>query len=169
MDEQRLRTACFTGHRIILEPIDVVRKKVMEVLEQLIKVGYLYFAAGGARGFDTLAAESVLRLKKRYPEIHLILVLPFDCQYEYERGWKQKEIGQYFQMKAEASKVIVMSDGYSQGIYHRRNRHLVDCSSICIAYMVRKNSGTGYTVDYAHSQGVQVIHIAAEKRVPRYI
>lgn len=169
MDEQRLRTACFTGHRIILEPIDVVRKRVTKVIERLIKAGYLYFGAGGARGFDTLASESVLRLKKRYPEIHLILVLPFDYQYKYERGWEQKEIEQYFQMKTGASKVVVMSDRYSPGIYHRRNRHLVDCSSICIAYMIRKNSGTGFTVDYAHTQGVQVIHVTAEKSTPHCI
>ena len=45
-------------------------------LVKLIENGYCYFGAGGALGFDTVAAQTVLHLKEKYPHIKLILVLP---------------------------------------------------------------------------------------------
>lgn len=160
MGDIRRRTACFTGHRIIEEPSEAFQRKLTTVIETLIQNGYLYFGAGGARGFDALASETVLKLKTKYPNIYLILVLPFDEQYKFERDWKPEEIAQYHKIKTCASKVVVLAPDYSKGIYYRRNRHLVENSSVCVAYMIRKNSGTGYTVNYAKSQNLQVINIA---------
>jgi uncharacterized phage-like protein YoqJ len=42
----------------------------------LIRHGATHFYAGGALGFDTIAALTVLRLKKLYPQIKLCLILP---------------------------------------------------------------------------------------------
>ncbi len=73
----RDKTACFTGHRqIASEQQRVVAERLKRTVEKLILNGYCYFGAGGALGFDTLAAECVLYLKKQYPQIKLILVLP---------------------------------------------------------------------------------------------
>lgn len=154
------QTACFTGHRQIWEPLTEVERRATEIVDDLIQQGYLYFGAGGARGFDALASEVILKLKNRYPKIHLILVLPFDNQYKHERNWTQTDIEQYRRLRIQASKVVVLAPEYSSGVYYRRNRHLVDNSSICIAYMTRENSGTSYTVNYAKSKGRQVVNIA---------
>lgn len=81
----RGKTVCFTGHRQLQEPIAEIERRVTETVEALIRKGYLYFGAGGARGFDALASEAVLKLKAAYPQIHLILVLPFDWQYRHEK------------------------------------------------------------------------------------
>lgn len=161
MNGKRQRTACFTGHRQMEEPTVEVERKVSKVVEDLVQRGYLYFGAGGARGFDALASEVILKLKKQYPKIHLILVLPFDSQYRHERNWEQAEIAQYHRLKTQASKVVVLAPEYSSGVYYRRNKHLVDNSSICIAYMTRENSGTSYTVNYARAKKLQVVNIAA--------
>lgn len=161
MDDMRKRTACFTGHREIREPIEVVEQRAMRAVEHFIRKGYLYFGAGGARGFDALASEVVLKLKERYPQIHLILVLPFDRQYAHEKGWTKREIAQYHRLKGLASKIVTLAAGYAPGIYHERDRHLVDHSSLCIAYLYRMNSGTGYTVRYAEGKGLDVVGLAA--------
>ena len=160
-DEMRMKTACFTGHRQMGLPIPEVERRLSGAIEHLIRKGYLYFGAGGARGFDAAASETVLKLKVRYPQIHLILVLPFDEQYRHEKTWTQAEIEQYHRLKERASKVVILAGGYSSGVYYRRNRHLVDNSSICVAYMNRANSGTSYTVNYAKARGLEVINIAA--------
>lgn len=160
MNDQRERTACFTGHRRITEPKAEVERRVSKAVEDLIQEGYIYFGAGGARGFDALASEVILKLKKQYPRIHLILVLPFDCQYKHEGNWAQAEIEQYRRLRAKASKVVVLAPEYSSGVYYRRNRHLVDNSSVCVAYMTRGNSGTSYTVNYAKAKGLRVVNIA---------
>lgn len=85
-------------------------------------------------------------MKQKYSQIHLILVLPFDWQYTHEKGWTQAEVDQHNRLKRLASKVVTLSAQYAPGIYHR---YLVDHSSLCIAYLLRPNSGTGYTVRYA--------------------
>ena len=139
---------------------DRVKQRTMEAVEGLIRRGYRYFGAGGARGFDMLAAEAVLELRSRYPGIHLILVLSFPEQYKQDRGWSRQEIEQYHKLQEQASKVVVVQQEYSSGVYFRRNRHLVDCSSACIAYMTRLNTGTSYTVNYARSRGLEVINVA---------
>ena len=159
-NEMRQKTVCFTGHREIHEPIAEVERRVINTVETLIRKGYRYFGAGGARGFDALASEAVLKLKATYPQIHLILVLPFDEQYRYEGNWTRAEVAQYHKLKARASKVVVLTDGYSSGVYYRRNRHLVDHASVCVAYLCRENSGTGYTVDYARTSGLEVLNTA---------
>ena len=160
-NETRGKTVCFTGHRQLQEPAVEVEQRVTRTVESLIQKGYLYFGAGGARGFDALASEVVLKLKETYPQIHLILVLPFDEQYSHERNWTRAEVEQYRALKQRASKVVVLAAGYSSGVYYRRNRHLVDHSSICVAYMTRANSGTSYTVNYARAKRLEVVNIAA--------
>ena len=72
------KTCCFTGHRTI--PPAILPKLSAELestLLLLIQRGFRYFGAGGALGFDTLCAETVLRLKAQFPHIRLILVLPY--------------------------------------------------------------------------------------------
>ena len=43
---------------------------------------------------------------------------------------------------------------------HKRNRHLVDNSSVCVSYMTKNTGGTAYTVGYAIKNHVQVINLA---------
>ena len=67
--------ACFTGHRQLRDPIPTLFSKTEQEAETLIRNGYRFFGAGGARGFNSLAAEVMIKLKEKYPHIHLILVL----------------------------------------------------------------------------------------------
>lgn len=90
MIDKKCRTACFTGHRELpAEYLPEISKRLEDTLVALIEQGYCYFGAGGALGFDTLAAQVVLRLWERYPQIRLILVLPCLNQ---TRGWPQAQI-----------------------------------------------------------------------------
>lgn len=134
-----------------------IKKRLNQVLIEAIEQGYRYFGAGGALGFDTLAAQTVLALKRQYPEIKLILVLP--CQ-DQTRGWAQADIEEYERIKAAADKVVFISKEYYSGCMQKRNRHLVDNSSLCICYLTEQTGGTAYTVDYAQSHGLKIINVA---------
>lgn len=159
MDVRKENAVCFTGHREIGEPISDVELRLTKTVERLIEQGYVFFWAGGARGFDTIASEVVLKLKSIYPQIHLFLALPFDEQYTHEKNWTQAEISQYHRIKGLASNVVILCDGFRPSAYHQRNRYLVDNSSVCIAYLNRDKSGTGYTVRYAKKRGLQVVNL----------
>ncbi len=159
----REKTICFTGHREIKEDKSVLEKKISLILEEQVKQGYCYFIAGGARGFDTLAARVVLRLKEKYPHIQLILVLPFINQYEKEAGWSVEEIEEYNFIKKSASEVIHLQTEYSKRCYYRRNEYLVDHASLCICYQYKRGGGTAYTVQYAEKQYLKVINCYKNK------
>ena len=157
MIDKRRQTACFTGHREIRGSVEALEERVYQIVGGLIQEGYCYFGAGGARGFDALAARTVLKVKEQHPQVHLILVLPFYNQYEKEKGWTAYEIAEYQELKQKASKVVHLQEQYSSGCYYRRNRHLVDFSSVCIAYQYKETGGTAYTTNYARSQKVKII------------
>ena len=152
------QTVCFTGHRTIpMLKKWKIEKKLKETLETLIEEGYCYFGAGGALGFDTIAAQTVLSLKKKHPEIKLILVLPCKNQ---TRGWEEKDVSVYESIMEQADKVVYTQEHYDRGCMFKRNRHLVDNSSVCVAYLTEEKGGTAYTVNYANQKGVKVINIA---------
>lgn len=129
--------------------MDSLAKRLKTIIIDWIENGYQYFCAGGVSGFDTLAAQTVLDLKRSYPHIKLILVLPFLSQAD-NWGSHDQEIYEY--IKAVADKVVFTSREYSKECMHKRNRHLVDNRSACICYLAEKVGGTVYTVEYAEKR-----------------
>ena len=64
---------CFTGHRVIPAAVgEELKLRLRAEIENLINRGTLVFIAGGALGFDTLAAQAVVALKSKYPFIKLV-------------------------------------------------------------------------------------------------
>ena len=136
----------------------MLARRLKTTLVHLIEDGYLYFGAGGALGFDTLAAQTVLSLRAEYPQIKLILVLPCLLQ---TRGWSACDIEIYEDIKSKADKVVYTSQEYTRGCMHKRNRHLVNNSSVCVCYWTESTGGTAYTVDYAQTKNLTVINLGA--------
>ena len=158
MIELKNRTVCFTGHRKIPpKRMKSLARRLRIVIIELIDKGYLFFGAGGALGFDTLAAQTVLDLKTDYPQIKLILVLPCLSQAD---SWSSEDKDKYEYIKANADKVVYTSREYTKGCMYKRNRHLVDNSSACICYLTEKTGGTAYTVEYANSKGLLIVNTA---------
>ena len=99
----------------------------------------------------------MLDLKKKYPQVKLILVLP--CP-EQTKGWNEDEVDRYNEILSKADKVIYTADHYYRGCMHVRNRHLVDFSSYCICYQTKETGGTAYTVNYAKENGLIIYNVA---------
>ena len=153
------KTCCFTGHRKIIAPIDDVQHILYTTIEKLINSGVIYYGAGGALGFDTLAALTVIKLRNIYPHIKLIMVLP--CK-EQTKGWRNEDVETYSYILRQADKVVYTSEKYYPGCMHKRNRHLVDNSSHCICYLEKSTGGTAYTVNYANKSGLKIYNVANE-------
>ena len=154
----REKTVCFTGHRKIPpEKKDEITRRLKETLIQLINRGYLYFGAGGALGFDTMAEQAVLSLKEEYPQIKLILVLPCKSQ---ANAWSTEDKEVYMEIIRKADKVVYTSQEYFRGCMQKRNRHLVDFSSVCVCYLTKGTGGSAYTVRYAIFKGLSIENVA---------
>lgn len=152
------KSCCFTGHRLI--PDDRYYRIMFllrQTVEQKIKEGYTIFCAGGALGFDTMAALTVISLKRIYPYIQLHLYLPFRKQAE---KWSREDRDRYMQIMDSSDKVVYLSDEYTPFCMNRRNRALVDKAGYCIAYCTQTSGGTAYTIGYAMDNDVEVENIA---------
>ena len=148
-------TVCFTGHREIpVEEAESVAASLENVIRELIGRGYRIFAAGGALGFDTMAAQTVLRLRDSFPEIMLHLVLPCLTQ---TRGWSKEDIAVYEQIKDAADDVTYTSRERTRGCMFLRNRQLVERSGVCVCFLRKQTGGTAYTVKYAKANGLEVV------------
>ena len=151
------QTACFTGHRNIPnDRIEALEKLLDQVIEQLYSKGVVFYGAGGSYGFDLLAEKAVLMARERHSEIKLILVLPCKNQDKY---WSAEMKKEYADILSKADKIVYTSDSYTKGCMHKRNRHLVDYSGNCVAYLTENSGGTAYTVDYARENGLRIVNL----------
>ncbi len=151
----RERTCCFTGHRrMTAAQREVIAPWLERTVTDLIKQGVVYFGVGGAVGFDMLAAKTVLRLRHRFPQVRLIMVLP--CRDMTER-WSAFDREQLAHILREADKVVYIAPTYTDECMKQRDRHLVDHSSVCVAWLTQYGGGTGYTVEYARRRGIKVL------------
>ena len=152
------KICCFTGHRKIYSmSLPVVAQRLEDKLIFLIeKEDFSDFRAGGATGFDSLAALTVLKLKNKYPHIKLHLLLPCKTQDKY---FSHLEKGLYQYTINGADSVTYVQEHYSREAMFARNRALVDGSDLCIACLERLEGGTYQTVNYARKQKVTTINI----------
>ena len=154
----REQACCFTGHRVI-DGGDLTKlvRLLETTIEQLIQQGITEYYCGGACGYDLLAGAAVTRLRKRYPAVKLLMILPCHGQ---ESKWAEVYKQAYVRLLAAADSVEYVSETYYDGVMLERNKRLVDHSSYCVAYMKYKRTGTSQTVRLAREHGLTVINLA---------
>lgn len=159
MDFSRSTAVCYTGHRLIPErDRELLWTATLGHTQALYARGYRTFIAGGAVGFDMLAAQVVCELRLTCPDMKLVLALPF-------RGHDSKfSVGDKHQL-AElielADEVVTLREHYSAGVYAARNRWMVEHASVCVCYLANAGrSGTAMTVDMARGCGLQIVNVA---------
>lgn len=162
MNIDRKSACCFTGHRVIpTEKAEELRRRVKDGIRYLCEnMNITTYYAGGALGFDTLAAEAVIEYRKERPIIRLVIVMP--CRDQAAR-WNMADKLRYERIKNAANEVICLSEQYHRDCMFERNRYLVDHSRVCICYLTKQTGGTAYTVKYARENGLRIFNIAREK------
>ena len=164
-------TCAFTGHRPKSFPWKydetasdcvLLKEVLMAQIEALADRGVTDFLSGMAQGTDLWCSEIVLDLKKKNPALKLHCVLPCKGQ---ESKWTASAQEHYRSILAQANEVIYVGQEYSQDCMLKRNRYLVDHSSVLLAvYNGSRRSGTGATVRHALEQGQEVIIIDPTSR-----
>ncbi|MCM1438488.1 MAG: DUF1273 domain-containing protein [Roseburia sp.] len=149
MDKEK--TCAFTGHRILEYGFDLHGLK--KTVENFVLKGYENFLCGMAVGFDMIAAETVLQLKKLYPHIKLFACVPCAGQEKYYGG---EDKIRYNKILSACDGVEILSAKYYNGCMQARDRYMVDNSSLLIAYKRKNEGGTYYTVRYALSENKKI-------------
>ena len=143
-------TCFFTGHRTL--DTKIIQPLLRNEVERAYIAGYRYFGAGGAIGFDMIAAEEVLYAKQKHTDIRLILVLPYP---DYRNKWQPDDIERMDNIMRKADKIVYVRDFYTRDAYYARNRRMADYSSRCICYKTKDTGGTAYTLSYVERELVK--------------
>jgi len=126
----------FCGHSDVSQR-DNVRQWLCETVERLItQEGADMFLLGGYGGFDRMASAVVWDLKKKYPQIRSVLVLPYldrkmdESQYDWTVYPGLEKVPKRY------------------AITHR-NRYMVCEADVVIAYVQHSWGGAAQTLEYA--------------------
>jgi uncharacterized phage-like protein YoqJ len=155
-----MESCCFTGHRLL--PTGEAGARLTRLTEDSVRDAYCMgcrrFFAGGALGFDMLAAAVVCHLRDtELADISLHLILP--CR-DQDSRWSARDRERYQKMLLLADSHVYLYDAYANGVMAARNRALVNAADLCIAYMTTAGSGTGLTVSMAERRGIPVWNLA---------
>lgn len=165
MELQKDQTVTFTGYRSqeiqhLTEDknlVNVITTEVYRTVKLFYEQGYNTFLTGGSEGFDLVAANAVLQLKRVNTDIQLVMVAPFIGQ-EQRYSAVDKMSYRYIWERADAT--VVLAEAYTdKGQYLRRNDYLVDNSTAMICYYDGLAGNTKYTHDRAQDAGHNSINI----------
>ncbi|MBQ8858817.1 MAG: DUF1273 family protein [Clostridia bacterium] len=153
-----MHSCCFTGHRHIpLAELAPLTAQLDVALAEAYAAGCRAFYAGGAMGFDNLAAARTLLLREAHPDVTLHLLLP--CR-DQTRGWPREEAARLDELRARCDGYRYVNEAYSSTAMYERNMALVASAEHCIAYLRRYASGTGQTYRAAARAGLTLINLA---------
>ena len=159
--DQIEKVCSFTGHRP--EKMKATEAEVKEKLSVAIKdaiaAGYDTFLSGMAPGVDIWAAEVVLEMRRAGVPISLVAVVPY-ALFGLSKQYGDAE--KYNDIVAQCTDVQMVSNCYHRGVFHERDRWLVDNSSLLIAVYNGTEGGTKYTMEYATKKGVTFNSICVE-------
>ena len=164
MDE-RAQTCCFTGHRPMKLPWGMneddprclmLKAELAARLEGLYALGFRRFLCGMAIGCDMYFAEAVLALREDHPDVRLEAVIPFGDQ---PGRWNERQRRRYNSLIDRADRVTVLQTVYTSDCMMRRNRWMVDRSSVLLACYDGRPGGTMNTILCAERSGLRVILI----------
>ena len=164
----RERSCCFTGHRPMKLPWGMNEKdercmalkdELAARLEAVYTLGYRHFLCGMAIGCDMYFAEAVIALRGVHPDVTLEAAIPFGDQ---PGRWNAALRKRYNTLIDSADTVTVLQYGYTPECMMRRNRYMVDRSSLLLACYDGRPGGTMSTILYAERSGVKVIVIDIE-------
>ena len=164
---EKEKCCCFTGHRPQKLPwgfdendprCSELKRRIRAAIRLAAAYGKIMFLTGMAMGTDMWCAEAVLQLKQEMPrrEIKLAAVIPHAGQeQQYPDNLKER----YGMILSSVDECTVLQDHYTEGCMQRRNRYLVEHSSMLIAVYSGGSGGTKYTFDYANRLMHKIIWI----------
>lgn len=159
----RETTCSFTGHRPEKLPWRgdesdprclALKERLAAAVEDAYDRGMRHFLCGMARGADFYFCDAVLELRERRSGVTLEAVIP--CEEQAAR-WSERERERWFSLVERCDGETMLQHHYDKGCMLRRNRYLVDHSSMLIAVYDGMLGGTMYTLSYAMKRGLETV------------
>lgn len=157
-------TCCFTGHRPDRLPwgtneddlrCHALKLRLRAALDEAYAQGYRRFLCGMAMGTDLYFCEAVLALRASCPDVTIEAAVPYAGQADQ---WPARDRARWAHLLARCDRTTVLQPRWSAGCMQRRNRYMVDRSSLLLAaYDGQPRGGTANTLLYALRQGLRTV------------
>ena len=156
MDEKRMQSVCFSGHRNA-EISPAVQTIFDIMLYTRVINGGGDFYAGGAMGWDAFCSKRVIDFRNSGFNVRLHLILPYSFE-EYTKKWTKKDRGELLEIKNQADTVEYITDRFTYDSMKQRNQRLVDYAGWlwCFYDEKRFRSGTGQTMRMAERDKLRI-------------
>ena len=155
-------TCCFTGHRPEKLPwgdderdprCHELKKRLRDAVEAAYDEGMRHFICGMAQGCDLYFCEAAQALRDSRPGVTVEAAIPCESQAD---KWPPEDKERYQRLVGLCDFETMVQRQYDRGCMLRRNRYMVDRSSLLIAAFDGSKGGTLYTASYALKNGVEV-------------
>ena len=162
-------SCCFTGHRPDKLPWGrdesdprclELKRRMTAAVREAWEAGYRHFLCGMARGCDLYFGEIVAALREELDGVTLEAAIP--CPEQADR-WSPGTRERYAALLEQCDTQTVLSPHYTPDCMQRRNRYMVDHSSLLIAAYDGTSGGTRYTLEYALRRGLQISNLHVEE------
>ncbi len=149
------KICCFAGHSELYNK-DTLYSQLMTAIDKLIvKENIKEFWVGNYGVFDKLSAKAVTELKKKYPEIRLILIIPYltseinEFKKSYYKNYDNILLADIPKKTPKKAQII------------KCNQYMIRNSNFLICYVKHSWGGAVKTLEYAKkSKNVQIIDLA---------
>ena len=125
-------------------------------MEAAYEEGHRHFLCGMALGCDLYFCETVLALRDRHPDVTVEAAVPCPTQAD---AWAPDQRERYTRLVEACDFETLVSAKYTPYCMQRRDRYMVDHSSLLIAAFDGTPGGTRYTMQYAMSRRVSIVDL----------
>ena len=162
---ERETTCCFTGHRPGKLPwrddetdprCIALKESICRELEKAYDRGYRHFICGMAQGCDLYFCEAAQALRDSRPGVTVEAAIPCESQAD---KWPPEDKERYQRLVGLCDFETMVQRQYDRGCMLRRNRYMVDHSTLVIAVYDGTNGGTRRTLEYAIRQKIPFVDI----------
>ena len=163
MEDLKLHSCCFFGHRKINKTPELIERLTKEIEVLISEKDVVTFYFGSKSEFDDLCHKVVTELKKKYPEIKRIYVR---SAFQHIPDWYEDSLLQHY----EDTYFPEHMEKAGRASYVERNQEMINKSDFCVIYYDenylpprRKNSRRELT-DYQPKSGSAVAYEYAMKK-----
>jgi uncharacterized phage-like protein YoqJ len=133
-----------------------LKRRLYDIAEAVYLSGVRHFLCGMAQGCDMYFCETIIELRERYPDITIEAAIPCETQ---AAKWREADRERYFRLVEQCDVETMLQREYTSDCMSKRNKYLVDNSSVLIAVYDGTFGGTMQTVMYARQKGLEIIQI----------
>ena len=143
-----MKKVAFTGHSTLAPFAEsTIKKELDNILEKLIAEGASEFLFGGYGRFDSICAVTIREMKKKYPHITSILVIPY-----LDRN--------YDETLYDSSEYPALESVPKRFAISKRNEYMMKEADVVIAYVDHSFGGAYTAYKYAIRQNKTVYNLA---------